>query len=238
MLTRAQYLEALEQDSASFVDIIASADLAREVPSCPGWTIRDLAMHVGSIHRWAHDVVVSGTSVDVPQGPADPPDLAPWFADGAAQLLDLLRTTDPDAPAWTFGPPPGLVSFWTRRQAHETAMHLADAHQALGIPTSIEALLASDGVDEVVSMVYPRQVRLGRAEPLIPGVRIVLDERPDVTYVLAGDGSDPEAPTGALIAGSAERVLLVLWGRASIEDLRIVGDPLVAQAAVRSAITS
>ena len=123
------------------------------------------------------------------------------------------------------------------RQAHETAMHLVDAHQALGTPTSIEAGLASDGVDEVVSMYYPRQVRMGRTEPLIPGVRITLDESPDVTYVLAGDGTDPEAPTGALIAGSAERVLLVLWGRASIEDLRIVVDQLVAEAALRSAIT-
>jgi len=116
-------------------------------------------------------------------------------------------------------------------------MHLVDAHQTLGIPTSIEAELARDGVDEVVSVFYPRQVRMGRTEPLMPGVRIALNESPSVTYVLAGDGTDPEAPTGALITGSAERVLLMLWGRASIEDLRIVGDQSVAREVARSAIT-
>lgn len=237
MLTGTQYLDAIERDSAALVDIIATADLAREVPSCPGWTLLDLALHTGSTHRWAYEVVLSGTSMEFSLADVDQRDLALWLADGAAQLLYLLRNTDQEAPAWTFGSMPHLVSFWTRRQAHETSMHLADARQALGLSTNIDAVLAADGVDEVVSMFYPRQVRLGRTDPLIPGVRLVLEENPGVVYLLAGDGSDPEAPAGALITGTAERVLLALWGRASIGELRISGDHAVAQKAFASAIT-
>ena len=45
-------------------------------------------------------------------------------------------------------------------------MHLWDAEHALGLAQPIEPDLAWDGVAEVVDILYPRQVRLGRTTPL------------------------------------------------------------------------
>ena len=237
MLTREAYLVALERDSTSFADIITGADLATVVPTCPGWTLHDLVLHVGRVHRWAHGAIVAGEPLDMPDGPDEPAALAGWFADGSSQLVELLASTAPDAPAWTFGPRPRQVSFWYRRQAHETAIHLVDARQALGEPSAGDAIFAADGVDEVVSMFFPRQVRRGLLQPPVPGVRIVLDETPDDVYVLAGDGTDPDAPCDALITGPAHQVQLALWGRASLDDLHVEGNRARAYAILGSPIT-
>jgi hypothetical protein len=36
---------------------IIDGDLERPVPTCPGWTFRQLATHVGRGHRWAAQIV-------------------------------------------------------------------------------------------------------------------------------------------------------------------------------------
>lgn len=237
MLTREEYHLEIERDSTFFVEIAESADLSVEVPDCPGWTLLDLVRHVGDAHRWAQGAIVSGAPLDVPEGPADPAELAQWLEEGAAQLLGLLRRTDPDAPAWTFGPHPRHASFWSRRIAHETSMHRVDAQHALGVSASIDAPVAADGVDEVVSMFFPRQVRKGHLPPVVPGVQIALHEVPGVVYVLAGDGGETEPVCDALITGPAAQILLALWGRASVDDLHIDGNREHAKAVLSSAIT-
>ncbi len=30
------------------------------VPTCPLWTVRDLVVHLGGVHRWATDIVARG----------------------------------------------------------------------------------------------------------------------------------------------------------------------------------
>lgn len=237
MLTREQYHLEIERNSTLFVEIIESADLSVEVPDCPGWTLLDLVRHVGVAHRWAQGAIVSGVPLDVPDGPVDPAALALWFEEGAVQLVGLLRATDADAPAWTFGTHPRRASFWSRRIAHETAMHRVDAQHALKAPTSIDAMLAADGVDEVVSLFFPRQVRKGHIPPLVPGIQLVLHEVPGVVYVLAGDGSDIDPVCDALITGPAEQILLALWDRATVDDLHIDGNRQHANAVLSSAIT-
>ncbi len=168
MLTPEDYQRSLERDAAAFVDLIATADLDRPVPCCPGWTMLDLGRHVGSVHRWARETVRTGRPGDEPDGPDAQAELVDWLTEGAALLLDTLRSTDPALPVWTFGPPPRVAAFWSRRQAHETAIHLVDARQALGLPVQLDPTLATDGVDEVATMFFPRQVRLERIRPLRP----------------------------------------------------------------------
>ncbi len=72
------------------------------------------------------------------------------------------RPTRPPGP-WT---PNRTAGFWRRRQVHETALHLWDAERAAGTPTPFDPALSWDGVLEVPEVMYPRQVRLGRIEPL------------------------------------------------------------------------
>ena len=38
---------------------ITDGDLERPVPTCPGWTFRQLATHVGRGHRWAAQIVAT-----------------------------------------------------------------------------------------------------------------------------------------------------------------------------------
>ena len=88
--------------------------------------------------------------------------------------------------------------------------------------------LAADGVIEVATMFLPRQVRLGRISPLQGGLRIVLTDAPE-TAVLAGDGTDRDAPTDATITDRTAADVLLVLGRAELSTLAVDGDPEVAR---------
>ena len=34
------------------LELFATAELGAAVPSCPGWSVRDLVVHLGNLHRW------------------------------------------------------------------------------------------------------------------------------------------------------------------------------------------
>ena len=74
-------------------------------------------------------------------------------------------------------------------------------------------------------MFFPRQVRLGRTAPLSTSLAV----RPDGhdRLVLAGDGTAAHpGPAAAEVAGPAEVLLLLLWGRLGLDDprLQVSGD--------------
>ena len=237
MLSRDTYLTSLSRDAGAFAAILHAADLSTPVPDCPGWDVGDLARHLGGVHRWAHDIVVTGTPSEEPDGPTDHDELVAWVVDGAAQLVDALGSVDPSTPVWTFGPKPRLVEFWVRRQPHETSMHLRDLRCALGVPHELDIAFAADGVDEVATMMTPRQIRLERIPPIEHGVRLVLSDVPSTSYVLAGDCTDPDAPTVATVTGTAEQLLLALWRRTAIDDLAIDGEAEAARETFSRALT-
>ena len=237
MLSRDTYLRSLTRDADAFAAVLRDADLATPVPDCPGWDVGDLARHLGGVHRWAHGIVTTGAPGDEPDGPRGHGELVDWFVSGAALLVDALRTTNPSTPVWTFGPKPRLAEFWLRRQPHETSMHLRDLRLALGFPHEVDVHFAADGVDEVVTMMTPRQIRLGRIPPIEPGVRLVAADVPSTSYVLSGDCTDPDAPTVASVTGTPERLLLALWHRTGIEHLAVNGDAAAARTAFALALT-
>ena len=233
-----QYLSSIERDAAAFAIALQAGVLDLEIAACPGWTLEQLGRHLGGVHRWAAAILESRVSGQVPEGPADGDKLATWFIDGADELLAALRSSDPAAATWTFGPHPQRTSFWFRRQAHETAMHLFDAHRAMGIGTEFDVDLAADGIDEVCTILFPRQVRLGRTRALQQGVSLVLLDGPETKHVIAGDGNDPDADADAIVFGSAQRLLLALWGRGGIEGLDVQGDPDVVRRILGSGLTA
>lgn len=232
MLTRDALLASLARDQAAFFELMRDADLTAPVPDCPGWTLADLGGHLGSVHGWARGAVETGAPPDEPVPPADPSRLPDWYADQAAALLDTLLTTPSGTECWTFGPRPRTVDFWVRRQPHETAMHLRDARRASGVDRPIEPALAADGVDEVVTMFVPRQIRLERIAPLDTGVRLVATDVEAGPWLLGGDGS----AHAATVTGSAESLLLWLWRRDG-HDLAVEGDATAVAAAYAVALT-
>ena len=237
MLTSSAYLDALTRDSRSFIELVGTADHELPVPFCPDWNVGELARHLGGIHRWAHDVVVTGAPGDEPQGPTDRHELTSWLTEGVTQLHEVLSTTDPQTSTWTFGPKPRLVEFWIRRQAQETFVHLWDVQTALGIPATSDDDLALDGIDEVVNMFFPRQVLLGRTPPLTQAVGIHVSDYPGVEFVFVGDGRSGEPSPAAILTGRASELLRLMWGRIELDQLQVDGSPAAINELIAASLT-
>lgn len=102
-----------------------------------------------------------------------------------------------------------------------------DAEHALGRPTPYDPGLAWDGVLEVVDVMYPRQVRLGRIDQLPTPVDLVADDVvvdgvPARTR-LGGRAGSAVDPVAVEVRALAEVLLRLLWHRASDEELASLG---------------
>src|SRR4051794_22405295 len=145
------------------------------IPTCPEWTMRDLVLHQGEVHRWA-GAIVAGKHMKPPEGdvvgpaPSDPA-LVDWFREGHASLVDALETADPALECWSFLPAPSPLAFWARRQCHETGIHRADAETASGTITPFAPDVAVDGIDELLSAFITR--RGGRLTSEMPRTLLV-----------------------------------------------------------------
>lgn len=195
--------------------ILADGDLAREVEACPGWDLADLGQHLGGIYRFATTGIIEGRGVDEPTGPRERAEMLDWFDTGFASVLEAFEPRDWSRDCWTFSPPHS-VGFWIRRMCHETSLHLWDAETSQGRAARMDSALAADGVDEVVTMFFPRQVRLGRIAALQDCVQVVLTDQIDVPALLFhGDGTSATAGIvpDAVVRGPASDVLLMLWKR-------------------------
>ncbi|MER5531542.1 maleylpyruvate isomerase family mycothiol-dependent enzyme [Streptomyces sp. NPDC002677] len=228
----AEYLQILDREGRSLAAAAAAAGLDAEVPTCPDWRVRDLLRHTGTIHRWAAGVVA-----DAHPGPRpipDPPDLdgtdlTTWFQDGHRDLVDTLAGAPRNVTCWTFhpAPVPSPLTFWLRRQAHETTVHRYDAEAARGGPASpIATDFAVDGIDELLRGFHARSRSRVRSEyPRVLQVRaadrdavwtVRLSEQPPVTEL----GALPEAM--AELSGPADELYLALWNRVPVP--KVIGD--------------
>jgi uncharacterized protein (TIGR03083 family) len=215
-------LAQLEEEVSGVVGLLAETQLDFPVPSCPGWTVADLVDHLGQTHLWAeHCVRVGDPNLTERDAPAtDRAALSAWYSECARVLIETLRVTDPASECWTFGLCPRTAAFWFRRQAHEAAMHRWDLGAALDRDVGYPSSLAVDGVDEVVSIFFPRQVRLQRIAPLERSLAVRADGLG--RWVLAGDGTARTVgPVDAEVSGPPEALVLLLWGRIRLDDPRI-----------------
>lgn len=224
-LAPARYLEHLEREAAAYAAVLEDGDLAAPVPACPGWDLAALTGHLGGIHRWARDAVELGRPTeDERPYPSDRAGLRGWFDEGAADLLATLRSTPPDAPCWHFGPKPRTAAFWFRRQVHETAVHAQDAAEAArGVRPTLHPELVVDGIDEILTMFLPRQVRLGRLDPPRQVVELRPTDTADEAFLLAPAGGGDVV---GVVHAPAETLLLLLWRRLPVDaaGVRVAGD--------------
>lgn len=232
-LPDARYLELLDRDVAALV--AAADDLGAAVPGCPGWTVRDLLVHVARVYR--HKVVAIDTGVEPPEegdafalGDGDDPREA--VRREHAALRERLVAHDPLAPAWTWWPPEQTVGFWVRRMAQETAVHRWDAESAAyGVDgaSPVDDDLATDGVDELLGWLT-WEWGDESAQPEADG-QVVLVSTADHAWTVTlqptrvsvvGGGSDG----AAFVAGEPSGLLLHLWGRPGDHGVATLGDPV------------
>ncbi|GAA4432585.1 maleylpyruvate isomerase family mycothiol-dependent enzyme [Georgenia halophila] len=219
------HLSVLARLQGSFLSGVERADPRAPVPRCAPWRVADLVQHLAYIHHWAA-AQARGTRAS-PLGDA-PSDLASHYAACAAELRDTLTDLGPDAVSRTLLGP-GPASFWHRRQVHETLVHLHDLRAAGGdnVDTAtvddvgeddVGAEVWADAVDEVVTVLQPRQVRLERMGSL---ARTVALTAPDTggTWVLGGhEDTRSLGEPAATLTAPAHELALVLWRRLTVED--------------------
>ncbi len=211
----------------------------RRSAAVPAGTLRQLAVHLGQVHRWATEAV---TTAAQPSGFVDPPavtepaELAGWLRAGIAELTAALRPAGLDTPTWHLFDAPMTTGVWRRRQAHETLVHRIDAERAIGTPTPVDPAFASDGVDEYFGLIIPRLVRRERTALPSVSLHVHCTDTHGEWLIRAEDGGyvvvREHAKGDAALRGPAGALLMKLWGRPTdpFGEVEIVGDPAAAAA--------
>jgi uncharacterized protein (TIGR03083 family) len=239
----AEHIDALRRQGDLLAAAAARSGLDASIPPCPPWQVKDLLRHIGYIHRWAArhitecpDTMLDGPpEADILRGGAPDPDLVAWFCTGHAALVETLRTADPGLVCATLMDAPSPLAFWARRQAHETAIHRADADSASGIRPEYEPDFAADGIDELI-MGFGQRRKYRPAAEHDGSLQVRTTDTGHAWHVgtEAGriqarrerEGSDSFDSTACTVTGPASGVYLFLWNRsdAAQAGVAISGD--------------
>ncbi|GGM69569.1 hypothetical protein GCM10012275_45040 [Longimycelium tulufanense] len=232
-MEHADYVERIREHSEALRAAAVAVGPGATVPTCPEWTVHRLVRHIARVHGW----VLENLSAADPENPRPAPrppeewaELLDWWDDYRGRMLDFLAGADPAAPAWVFSPvAPATVGFWSRRQAHEAAMHRLDVEHACAaaehggndVPElAFPAEFAADGIDEVLLHVVPSHVTAW-AQSTLRGtvlfhavdigrawlVRLEPEQLPQTSRHVDVVDAD------ATVAGNADAVYRAAWGR-------------------------
>ena len=224
----AEHITRLREEGELFARAATAAGLDAEVPTCPGWQVRDLVQHLGGVHRWATAYVVTGNP-----NPSNEKEDARYFAaigdrellpayqSAHAALVEALCGAPPDLACWTFLTAPSPLAFWARRQAHETTIHRVDAEAAAGMPSSCAPRFGADGIDELLNGFFSRTRGRLVCNPAVAlsvraadtGDAWTIRIEPDRRVVTPGDGD-----ADCTVSGSAADLYLLLWNRRTPDE--------------------
>lgn len=247
-MSASQYLSAIESESARFREVLGGADPAAPVPSCPAWGAQELLNHLTDVQaRWAWTVANRPKAQDeMPErgpAPASYADGLAAFDEASAALVAALRDADADDPAWTWSKEQ-TVGFILRRQAHEALIHRLDAElTALGRFGELDPALASDGVEEVLDVMFGGCPEWGEFSPLPHYIRVEMTDTGEHVWVQLGrfsgtdpsDGThydeddihvvaDPGVEPDAVISSPAGVMDARLWRRGDGDAIHLAGD--------------
>jgi uncharacterized protein (TIGR03083 family) len=159
------YRDAISRELSSLILAVEAGPASTPVPSCPGWTVADLGLHVGQVCGfWTH-VLCEGSGRPKTPYPEEPAGdgLVKWLRTVGDYLVSELRTTPADTEVWTWHAVQNSAKFVARRMANELAVHRYDAQSASDNCSAISADLAADGIDEMLTVLVPARERSGQA---------------------------------------------------------------------------
>jgi uncharacterized protein (TIGR03083 family) len=231
------HLDVIASEGARILDAYRSNPDGR-VPWSHRWTVRSVARHVAGSHHAVALILSDRPTADFEQAAAMPrveagdSEFPEWFAEKTRQLLSQCRTVPPTAVCWAPHPlVAGTGAYWTRRIAYDTLVHRWDAEAGAGItgPTMAPDV-AADAVDEVLD-VGLRVTRAAADAPAGPAIRLACTDADQAWHLdLASVGrltlhAEP-IDVAVTLRGTAETLLLWLWGRIDIAggELDIDGD--------------
>ena len=235
-------MDALEAESHRFGRLLAEAPVDAAVPSCPGWTVADLAWHLTGVqHFWG--AIAEGLLADPDEveeaDRVDDPLLAIAHQSASHRLVEALRRHKPSSECWSWARSQGTIGWVARRQHQEAAIHRADLELALGREPRLDDETGLDGIDEVIDEFLDGFPDWGE---FVPGrVVAIAPAGAERRYVEVGRfvGTSPTSGTGyddpavrriehgdphAVISGPAGAIDLWMWGRAPLTSVRVDGD--------------
>ncbi len=241
-----EYISSLRHDIGVMTQAAQSVGLDVGIPTCPGWTMRDLLTHTGAVHRHKSETLRGDYESRPAPHPGTPSrrlsdaSVLAWFEEGAAELLDVCATAELDAPTWTWCPHEHTNAWWVRRMAHETVIHGSDAVIAAGGLPEIAECLAVDGVDEIMDEFLVSAPSWGTVTPTGGVVRLEASDRTWSVRLAEFSGTSPTsgneflglrklviddvAEPETVVATDPASLDLWLWGRAELPDGAAHGD--------------
>jgi uncharacterized protein (TIGR03083 family) len=223
------YLDHIRNDG-DLIAATAPRGLDLPVPVCPPWDVRAVVAHLAAVYDHKVMAMRLGRRPEQGEWTTDEPfgkDTVEWFADEHAKLLAELVSHSPAAYAWSWWEPDQTVGLWYRRMALETVVHRVDVETRFGAPSAIDAALAVDGIDEVLTIMLAGDEEASAAVPgtgtveLLAGDAawsVVLED--SRTVVTPGRRTSPNA----VLTGDPAALFLYLWGRAPVDTLTRRGD--------------
>jgi uncharacterized protein (TIGR03083 family) len=230
----AQMVEAIAAESHRLSEAVGSLDLDARVPSCPEWSVRDLAHHIGEVQwYWGENVRARNaeerSGAELTAFPEDS-DLLAWLGWCTYSLLGALREAGPDAPCWTWWPGPHTAGAVGRHQAQEAAVHRWDAEGVTGASGPLDPELADDGVPEFM------EIMVGPDLASLPGAVTLTATDTGASWRVAGAGGERSARVSELRAPASDLVLM-LYRRLPVPDTTVEGDPVLVAALLSLADT-
>ena len=218
--------QVIGEASESVARLLSEDTRARPVPSCPGWSLQDLAWHLGTVQQfWALNVrerhVLGPRATVDDEVASDVRVFAAWCRRATAELLGAFDEVGESSPCWTWWGEPATAGAVARHQVQEAAVHAWDAANALGVATPLADAAAVDGV--------PEFLHVHRSEITVPPGAGVALEASDLgrTWHLGGE------PT-VIVSATASQLVLLLNGRVPLEELDVSGDARAARATLSS----
>jgi uncharacterized protein (TIGR03083 family) len=210
------------------IHTVASLGCDADVPTCDGWSLQDLVLHVADVYTFVTEVLTS-RATERPERPGvpdgDPVDVFEAALDGA---ISALKDADDETPVWNWtADQPHLAGFWARRLAHESSVHRFDAQAAHGVVQPIDAELAGDGIEELIDVIGPRVYV--RDELAGPTGTIAMVSADSGTWQLQLEPQaitriDPPKDPTVTVHGTTSALLLALYGRVPWTSLETSGD--------------
>jgi uncharacterized protein (TIGR03083 family) len=231
-----QVVEAIAGQSRRLAEAVAISELDAIVPSCPEWSVRDLAHHIGRVQSfWAENVKAERADEVWDRAPTPTPedtDLQAWLGSCTYSLLRALREAGPDAPCWTWWPKPRTSGAVARHQVQEAAVHRWDSElAATGLPGPLPSALAADGVAEFI------EIMIGSDAGVLTGeVTLTATDTGDSWRV--GAAEVPGQARTAEVRAAASDLVLVLYRRLPVPDAIVDGDPMLMASLLSLADTS
>ncbi|HEX7308426.1 maleylpyruvate isomerase family mycothiol-dependent enzyme [Lentzea sp.] len=223
-------LRLIDERSAAFRAAVAAApSLDAKVPTCPEWTLADLAEHIGEGRRtWAATVAAGpangkATGKDVPM-PEQRAEILTWLEDATKELLDALEAAGPDQGCWAWwSGSPHTAGAVARHQLQQLAVHTYDAQITIGAAEPLPVDIALDGVDEFLQTCVTTDSAWPH-EPSTMGYHATEGRSWWLRFDESGAHTVPEVAPTAECTGTASDLVLFMYGRRELGEMDVRGD--------------